>query len=537
MGELFFVSVAQILNDFFSVCHFCTNCEQIVTIYTVLYEFAEKHTKNPLLCPFLKKYSLRQTVAKGDGLWYNRGMKNDLLSKLRDGHPLSLREQITLTASLSYPAILAQLSSIIMQYIDAAMVGRLGADASAAIGLVSSSTWLFNGVLSAAVTGFTVQAAQYIGAKDQKSARCVMKGAFIFATLAAVFMATLGAAVSSFLPRWLSDGAAISRDAGLYFLVFALSLPFVQLNTIAGGMLQASGNMKVPSALHVLMCALDVVFNLIFIFPSREILGIPFPGAGLGVMGAAMGTALSQVVVAVIMLAFLLLRSPELKIRRGEHLSFTKDQLKRACAIGLPIAAEQAIMCSAYVASTKIVAPIGSVAIAANSFAITAESLCYMPGYGIGNAATTLIGQSVGAGRRDLTRRLGWITTLLGICVMTVVGVLMWFAAPYVIGLLSPDRRVVELATGVLRMEVFAEPMYAASIVALGVFRGAGDTLAPSCMSFISMWAVRISLAAILTPHFGLYGYWIAMTVELVFRGVIFLIRLGSGKWLKEKKL
>ena len=113
----------------------------------------------------------------------------------------------------------------------------------------------------------------------------------------------------------------------------------------------------------------------------------------------------------------------------------------------------------------------------------------------------------------------------------------MWFSAPYVIGLLSPDPEVVYLATSVLRIEVFAEPMYAASIVALGVFRGAGDTFAPSCMSFISMWAVRITLAAILTPHFGLYGYWIAMTAELFFRGAIFLIRLHSGRWLKEAKI
>ena len=463
-------------------------------------------------------------------------MKNELLIKLRDGQPLSLREQILLTATLSYPAILAQLSSIIMQYIDAAMVGRLGAEASAAIGLVSSSTWLFNGVCSAAVTGFTVQAAQYIGAKNNKGARGVMKGAFLVALAFSVFLALVGAAVSGILPRWLSDGADISRDAGLYFLVFALSLPFIQLNTISGGMLQASGNMKVPSALHVLMCGLDVIFNMLFIFPTRDWMGITLPGVGLGVMGASIGTALSHVTVAIIMTAYLLIKCPEFNLRHRESAPFTKDQLTRAVKIGLPIAAEQVIMCSAYVASTKIVAPIGSVAIAANSFAITAESLCYMPGYGIGNAATTLIGQSVGAGRRDLTRRLGWITTLLGISVMSVVGVVMWFSAPFVIGFLSPDPEVVALATSVLRIEVFAEPMYAASIVALGVFRGAGDTFAPSCMSFISMWAVRISLAAILTPHFGLYGYWIAMTVELVFRGMIFLIRLARGRWLKEAK-
>ena len=463
-----------------------------------------------------------------------KNMKNELLSRLRDGEPLNTRQQISLISRLSYPAILAQLSSIIMQYIDAAMVGRLGADASASIGLVSSSTWLFGGVLSAAVTGFTVQAAQTLGAKDPKKARGIVKCAFLGCLLFSLLLCIIGASVSGILPRWLSDGADIAADASRYFFVYALSLPFIQLNNIAGGMLQASGNMKVPSALHVLMCALDVVFNMIFIFPTRSWHGITLYGAGLGVAGASIGTALSQVTVAFIMVWFLLCRSPELRIHMKDPSKMSADYFKKGVKLALPIGIEQVIMCSAYVMATKIVAPIGAVAIAANSFAITAESLCYMPGYGIGNAATTLIGQSVGAGRRDLTKRLGWITTLFGMAVMTVSGICMWFLCPYVVGLLSPDKEVVALAVSVLRIEVFAEPMYAASIIALGVFRGAGDTFAPSCMSFISMWAVRITLAAILTPHFGLYGYWIAMTAELVFRGTIFLIRLHSGRWMKE---
>ena len=461
-------------------------------------------------------------------------MKKDLLARLRDGESLTTREQIIMTARLSYPAILAQLSSIIIQYIDAAMVGRLGAEASASIGLVSSSTWLFNGVCMAAVTGFSVQTAQAIGAKNSKGARMAVKNAFLIAFTFSVLLAVLGMAVSGPLPRWLSDGSDIATDASRYFFVFALSLPFIQLTNIGGGMLQASGNMKVPSALHVVMCVLDVLFNMLFIFPTRKWNGITIPGFDLGVTGAAIGTALAYVTVAVIMVSYMIFRSPDLKLRRGEKLPVEAEQIFGGIKIGLPIAVEQIIMCSAYVMATKIVAPIGAVAIAANSFAITAESLCYMPGYGIGNAATTLIGQSVGAGRRDLTKRLGWITTRFGMSVMTVCGICMWLCAPYVVGLLSPDREVVDLAVSVLRIEVFAEPMYAASIVALGAFRGAGDTFAPSCMSFISMWAVRIILAAILTPHFGLYGYWIAMTVELVVRGAIFLIRLGGDKWMKK---
>lgn len=194
-------------------------------------------------------------------------------------------------------------------------------------------------------------------------------------------------------------------------------------------------------------------------------------------------------------------------------------------------------MSGAQIMSTRIVAPLGMIAIAANSFSITAESLCYMPGYGIGSAATTLIGQSVGAGRHDLTKRLGWIATGFGMAVMAVSGAVMYLIAPWMIAVLSPDVAIRALGAQVLRIEAFAEPMYAASIVASGVFRGAGDTLIPSCLNFCSMWLVRLPLAAFLAPRLGLRGVWIAMCIELCIRGVLFIMRLAFSKsWDKADK-
>ena len=178
-------------------------------------------------------------------------------------------------------------------------------------------------------------------------------------------------------------------------------------------------------------------------------------------------------------------------------------------------------------------APLGVFAIAANSFAVTAESLCYMPGYGIADAATTLVGQSMGAGRIRLTRSFAYVTVLMGISVMGFMGVLMYLFAPEIIGLMTPDAEIRELGVMALRIEAFAEPMFAASIVAYGVFVGAAHTLVPCLMNFFSIWAVRLSLAALLAPTMGLKGVWIAMCVELCFRGVIFLIHLKRERWLK----
>lgn len=461
-------------------------------------------------------------------------MKKDYLSKLRSGENISLRQQIVMIVTLSMPAIMAQISSIIMQYIDTSMVGRLGSAESASIGLIASSTWLMNGLLTAAVTGFTVQVAQKIGAGKERDARDIMKHGFVFSVLIAAILAAVGAAVSWHLPIFLGGGEDIRRDAAQYFLIFALSLPAVQVCSLSGGMLQASGNMRLPGLLNVLMCFLDVIFNFLFIFPSREVFGIMIPGAGLGVAGASLGTAMSQVVTAIIMTVCLLLKSPSLHLRRGEKTRFNSTYIRTGTKVALPVALEQAVMCSAYIMATKIVSPLGNVAIAANSFAVTAESLCYMPGYGIGAASTTLIGQSIGAGRKTLTRRLGWLCTLFGMGVMTLSGVFMFFAAPYMIGFLTPDVEVVALGTKILRIEAFAEPMYAASIAASGVFRGAGDTLASSLMNFLSMWLVRLPLSAFLASRMGLVGVWVAMCIELCVRGILFLIRLSGHRWEKD---
>ena len=195
---------------------------------------------------------------------------------------------------------------------------------------------------------------------------------------------------------------------------------------------------------------------------------------------------------------------------------------------------EHMVICGAQIVTTVIVAPLGVFAIAANSFAITAESLCYMPGYGIAEAATTLVGQSIGAGRWRLTRSFGRITVFMGMGVMGVMGVLMYLFAPQIIGLMTPVEEIRKLGVMALRIEAFAEPMFAASIVAYGVFVGAADTLVPCLMNLFSIWAVRLSLAALLAPTLGLKGVWIAMCIELCFRGMIFLVRLMREKWLKK---
>lgn len=445
-----------------------------------------------------------------------------IAARISRNKEMSRREKLSVVWQLSVPAILAQISSIIMQYIDAAMVGGLGALASASIGVVSTSTWLLSGLCSALSVGFSVQTAHQIGAGNEMRARKVVKSGLCAAVIFSLLLMAAGIAVSGYLPAWLGAEEAIREDASAYFFIYACSLPAVQLSSLAGSMLQCSGDMKTPGLLNACMCGEDVVFNMIFI--SRY-----------GAAGAAIGTALAQAVTAVLMLWRLCVWSPALKMRRGESWMPEKEILVRAVKIGLPMSFEHIALCGAQIASTRIIAPLGSVAIAANSFAVTAESLCYMPGYGIGTAATTLVGQSMGARKKKLAKNFADLSVLLGCLVMTACGSAMYFLCPAVFAMLTPDPQVRELGVRVLRIELFAEPFYAASIVSSGALRGAGDTLIPSILNLISMWGVRLTISVILVGRIGLAGAWIAMAVELCVRGILLFLRLQRGKWLGGK--
>lgn len=444
-----------------------------------------------------------------------------LAAVMNQNRELTGREKISVVWNLSVPAILAQVTSILMQYIDAAMVGGLGARASASIGVVSTSTWLLGSMCTSLSAGFSVQTAHQIGAENEERARKVMKNGLMAAVIFSLILMLCGTSVSSRLPEWLGAEEAIWRDASGYFFVYACSLPAVQLNSIAGYMLQCSGDMRTPGLLNALMCGEDVVFNMIFI-------------GRYGVTGAAIGTALAQVVTACLMLWRLCLCSPALRLRKGESWRPEKEIFARAAKISIPMGFENLAMCGAQIASTRIIAPLGSVAIAANSFAVTAESLCYMPGYGIGSAATTLVGQSLGAGKKKLAKNFADLSVLLGCGVMTLCGIAMYFLCPAVFAMLTPDQSVRDLGTAVLRIELFAEPFYAASITASGALRGAGDTLVPSILNLISMWGVRLTLAVILVGQMGLAGAWVAMAVELCVRGILLFVRLQRGKWMKR---
>lgn len=449
--------------------------------------------------------------------------KDELLDLVkRKDSEMTLRQKFRLTVLLSIPAIIAQMSFIVMQMIDSAMLGHLSTDEAAAVGLVSTTIWLFGGLVSACAAGFSVQVAHRVGAGDNTGARSVIRQGLFAGFLFASILSCIGVAISPYLPHWLGASKHICDLSTEYFSIFSCALPLVICNNIAAGSLRCSGNIKVPSMLMVMMCALDVIFNYIFIFVL-----------GMGTAGAAYGTAIAYALTMMSMVYYLVIHDKVLNFKQDDRLDFMPRLkiLKKTFRIGSPIGIERGVMCTAQIVISAIIAPLGTVAIAANTFAINVESLCYMPGHGIAEAATTLVGQSKGAERRDLMHSFAWICMFLGMSIMALMGGVMWLFAPEMLCVITPDAEVLRLGTEILRIEAWAEPGFAAAIVAMGVFVGAGKTLIPSLMNLASIWMVRLSLTLVLVPSMGLQGVWIAMAIELCFRGMIFILRLRTRGW------
>ena len=335
------------------------------------------------------------------------------------------------------------------------------------------------------------------------------------------------------LPELLGSDPEIAPAARSYFCTVAFFFPFSMASALYSSILRCSGNILLPSIMNVGMCVFDVIFNFIFIYPPRDIGGFHVWGAGLGVQGAALGTGLAQACVAVTLLLGIICRRGPLRFQGNETWRFTKPCMNNMLRLSTPTALERMALSLAQIVMTSVVAGMGTVAVASNYVAVQTESICYLPAFGVASAATALVGQSIGARRLDMAKRFAYGTTILGSILVFFMALLMFGFAPFLTSLLTADTEVAEVSAGLLRIVAFSEPLFAVSIVATGALRGAGDSKAPFFINLFTMWGVRVMTVLVFTHRFGVTGVWISMTAELITRGIVFLIRLLRGRWLK----
>lgn len=457
---------------------------------------------------------------------------------------LQQKQRLPALWRLAWPAIIEQILGTLVSYVDTAMVGALGANATAAVSINAACIWLINGILSGIGVGYSVQVANAIGAGDTARARAVTRQSVLAAATFGLASLTVLEALAGFLPRWLGAEPEVLPGAVAYLRLYALGLPFSTALFVFSAILRCSGDTRTPLVLNTLANVVNVVLNFFLIYESRTVrLEIPFlerglsfhvTGAGMGVGGAALASALSLAVAAVLLLRTVLWNhnrplccSPE------ENFKPDRAIIREALRLGLPYIGERVTVNAGQIFMTWLVSGVGTVALAANQIATTAEGLCYLPAYGVSFAATALVGQSVGAKQEEDAREYGTLAARLAFLLCVGTATALFAGAKLLAGLFTPDEAVIAQTAKVLRIVSVCEPFFALSIVYSGALRGAKDVRFPMAAALCSMWGVRAVLAPVFVfaLNWGLAGVWTAMALDLTVRGMVCTLRWRRGKW------
>ncbi len=448
------------------------------------------------------------------------------------------RSLFALIAALAWPTMVEQALGTVVQYVDTAMVGRMGAHASACVGLTASTQWLVNSPLWALATGVLACTARAVGAKDDDMTRRTAAQAVLLALVSGLVIGAVTLAASPFLPAWLGAEEALRRDGSLYFAIVCAPMLFRAALVIFSAAIRAAGDTRTPMFINLGMNALNIALNALFIFETRQtsVLGVSFtmPGLGWGVIGAAMATAVSYVFGGAAMTAVFWRNryvSP-----RGRRIRLDREAMLPCVRIGIPVVGTRVATTLGHVVFTSLVTSLGTAALASHTIAITAEQAFYIPGYGMQAAASTLAGQSLGEGDEKKLRRVSRIITLLTMGMMTVTGAVLFAIPGQMMSLFTPDAAVVAGGIPLLRIVAVSEPIYGMSIILEGTFSGVGDTKAPFVISLTCMWGIRILFTWICVRALGLglVPVWLCMVADNVTRGVLLWIRYARGRWLTE---
>ena len=437
--------------------------------------------------------------------------------------------------SLAWPTMLEQLMQTAVQYIDTAMVGTLGTEATAAVGATATVNWLISSTLSALGVGFLAFIARACGAHDRNGARKASSQALLVTLLSGILFTGITVGISPVLPRWMQVDPKIQSLASLYFLiVYAPMLPRAA-SIILGTVLRAAGDTKTPMKVGVLVNILNVVGNFFLIFPTRAVtvFGFSFTlwGAGWGVVGAAAASAISYTWGG-IHITIALWRH-KLVSPKGGSLKPDRDLLRPCLKVAFPNMLQRFGTCLGYVAFASQINALGEVATAAHTIANTVESAFYIPGYGMQTAAATLVGNAYGARDPQRMRQLSRMFIPVEVALMVITGGTLFFTAPYLVDIFSNSWEVITLGTTVLQMVALSEPMYGVSIIVEGMMLGVGRTKTPFIYNLCGMWGVRILGTYLITTFFGggLVAAWGCMIAHNGLLFVLYLVSFLRGSW------
>ena len=447
------------------------------------------------------------------------------------------RSPIRVILYLTWPLFLEQILTTLVSYADTAMVGALGVNATASVSISNSFVFLINGVVMALGVGITAYVARCVGAKEYEGAKAYIRHALLLLLYVGVPISGLLIGFHRLIPQWMGAEPEILDSAANYLLITSLFRICNLATMMLSGVFRGRGDTKTPLHINIAVNLINVAGNYLLINPRHTVrlfsLALSVPGAGLGVTGAALSTGFSWLVGAALMITLLYTKKDPTRISLRDSMRLDLPLIRRVVDISVPAMLERFCMSTAGIVVSRAVASLGTVVFAANSVYITAESISFMPGFAFATAATTLVGQALGAGKKELAEKFAYKTVAVGAAILTFSGAMIYIFARQLVSLFTPDPNAVELAVTCLHQVAFIQPIQVTAWILAGALRGAGDTKWPFYITAVCNWGIRTlgAYLCIRVFHLGLPEAVLCACADSAVRAVLTFLRFRTGKW------
>lgn len=414
---------------------------------------------------------------------------------------------------LSIPTILEEILSTLFQYVDTAMVGHLGEAATASVSVTTTITWLVNSIPHAISIAILAMVAKAFGAKDENRIKKISMQALMLVVVCGIITGGISLICSPYIPIWMGADKSIIHDASEYFFIISIPMIFRTASIILGAAIRATKNTKTPMLISLFSNILNIIMNTLLIYILD-----------MGVAGAAIASATSYVFSGTLM--FIVYRRNKYLNWKFKEFTIDGHCMEECAKIGIPVLASSLTSCLGYVVFAGMVSGMGTTIFAAHSLAVTAETIFYIPGYGLRTATSTLVGISLGENDGEKFRLVSKMSIIFTVGMMVVSGVVLYFVAYPLMCLLTSSRPAAELGAEMLKMVSFSEPFFGIMIVMEGIFYGLGRTKYAFFVETFSMWGIRIFFTFICVKIFALdlRAVWYCMIADNVVKAVLLAI-------------
>ncbi|MEO5953949.1 MAG: MATE family efflux transporter [Chloroflexia bacterium] len=459
---------------------------------------------------------------------------------------------------LAWPAIAENALQTLLGIVDTAVVARLGVEALSGVGAAQQLIWILTTALVAISMGTTVLVARHIGAKQKSEANSVLKQSLLLALVSSAVLMPVGFLAHPMMTLLGLESNAASEGAIFLGITVFSALPLV-IMFIAGAAMRGAGDTRTPMLVTMGINAINAVLAVELVFggvKANGILGGWLPWLNfipeMGVAGSAWASVIARSIGALALVGMFFVPKAALSLRRGGGGSWLPnfDIVGRVMKIGVPSALEQLFMSLGILLYSLIVIGLGEVTFAASRLALNAVFLSQLPGFGFAIAATTLVGQSLGAKSPKRALLGAQLAVRSAVVWMGLMGVVFFFFGEFLMKLFTDDPRLIALGVDSLKVIALYQPMLAIAFVLGGALRGAGDVKFPMWVTTFAVWLVRLptgaflGLPAVCVPGtsacvpglgWGLQGIYAALIVETSIRAILLWWRFKEGKWQTMK--